>query len=286
MSDIPSRRVRRSRALAVQPPVDGPWIVEPPERSLLNFVAMAVRDPSIEVTKLEALLRMQREIVADDAKLQFNRAYAALAAEITQIERRGVADMRDKGSYKFTKREHLDTMLRPLMAKHGFALSFRPVQGESGITIEGELLHVGGHSKTAALTLPPDVGPGRNSLQAVGSAIAYAERYLTEMLANVVRRDEDTDGRMRNVDTGELITRSQVVELRALMAETRILESVVLAKKAPELDSIEALPAAAFISVRNDLLSRRNVLAQREAQRVTGKMLDAYDAHKNGEARA
>lgn len=264
MSDIPSRKPRAARALAVRPPVDGPWIVEGADHSLLNLVARAAADPNTDVAKLSALLAEQRQIIADDAKLQFNRAYAALAGEITQIDRRGVADMGAKGSYKFAKREHLDEMLRPLMAKHGFALSFRPIQSAAGLTIEGELLHIGGHSKTAALTLPPDVGPGRNSLQAVGSAIAYAERYLTEMLANVVRREADTDGRMRDVDTGELITRSQVVELRALMAETRILESVVLAKKAPELDTIEALPAAAFISVRNDLLSRRNVLAQRE----------------------
>jgi hypothetical protein len=165
------------------------------ENSLLNFVAQAVRDPAIDVAKLEALLRMQREIVADDARVQFNRSFAALSAEIRQVERRGVADMGTKGAYKFAKREDLDAMLRPLMMAHGFAVSFRPMPGPNGnLTIEGELLHVAGHSKTAELSLPPDIGPGRNSLQAMGSAISYAERYLTEMLLNVVRRDEDDDG--------------------------------------------------------------------------------------------
>src|SRR5262249_47983129 len=91
------------------------------EHSLLNFVAQAVRDRAIDVAKLEALLRMQREIVADDARVQLNRSFAALSAEIRQIERRGVADTGAKGAYKFAKREDLDAMLRPLMREHGFA---------------------------------------------------------------------------------------------------------------------------------------------------------------------
>jgi ERF superfamily len=189
------------------------------ENSLLNFVAQAVRDPAIDVAKLEALLRMQREIVADDARVQFNRSFAAFSAEIRQIERRGVADMGAKGAYKFAKREDLDAMLRPSMREHGFAVSFRPVPGPNGnLTIEGELLHVAGHSKTAELTLPPDIGPGRNSLQAMGSAISYAERYLTEMLLNVVRCDVDDDGASA---TDHPIVDKQLKHISRLIHETK-----------------------------------------------------------------
>ena len=67
------------------------WLVT--KNSLLTFVAQAVRDPAIDVAKLEALLRMQREIVAEDARVQFNRSFAALSAEIRQVERLGVADV-------------------------------------------------------------------------------------------------------------------------------------------------------------------------------------------------
>jgi len=146
--------VKKSRAVT-KPAATAPGARSPPnelagspewlaaENSLLNFVAQAVRDPAIDVAKLEALLRMQREIVAEDARVQFNRSFAALSAEIRQIERRGVADMGAKGAYKFAKREDLDAMLRPLMREHGFAVSFRPVPGPNGnLTIEGELMHV------------------------------------------------------------------------------------------------------------------------------------------------
>jgi len=180
--------VKKSRA-ATKPATTAPGARLAAENSLLNFVAQAVRDPAIDVAKLEALLRMQREIVADDARVQFNRSFAALSAEIRQIERRGIADMGAKGAYKFAKREDLDAMLRPLMREHGFAVSFRPVPGPNGnLTIEGELLHVGGHSKTAQLMLPPDIGPGRNSLQAMGSAISRALSHRDAAQRRALRR--------------------------------------------------------------------------------------------------
>jgi hypothetical protein len=218
------------------------WLSE--ENSMLNFVAQAVRDPAIDVAKLEALLRMQREIVAADARLQFNRSFAALSAEIRQIERRGIADMGAKGAYKFAKREDLDAMLRPLMREHGFAVSFRPVPGPNGnLTIEGELLHVAGHSKTAELTLPPDIGPGRNSLQAMGSAISYAERYLTEMLLNVVRCDEDDDGASA---TNGSISEEQLKHISRLIHETKANVPAFLAHVVPGTERLADISACDF----------------------------------------
>ena len=214
------------------------------ENSLLNFVAQAVRDPAIDAAKLEALLRMQREVIADDAHVQFNRSFAALSAEIRQIERRGVADMGAKGTYKFAKREDLDAMLRPLMREHGFAVSFRPVPSpDSNVTIEGELLHVAGHSKTAELALPPDIGPGRNSLQAMGSAISYAERYLTEMLLNVVRCDEDDDGASA---ADRPIADDQLQHISRLIHETKANVAAFLKHVVPGTERLSDIRACDF----------------------------------------
>jgi hypothetical protein len=225
------------------------------ENSLLNFVEQAVRDPAIDVAKLEALLRMQREIVADDARLQFNRSFAALSAEIRQIERRGVADVGAKGAYKFAKREDLDAMLRPLMKEHGFAVSFRPMPGPGGnLTIEGELLHVAGHSKTAELTLPPDIGPGRNSLQAMGSAISYAERYLTEMLLNVVRCDEDDDGASA---TNRPISEEQLKYISRLIHETKANVPAFLAHVVPGTGRLADICACDFAKCAAALETKR-----------------------------
>lgn len=229
--------------------------------SLELCVVRAVYDPAIDATKLETLYRIHREIRADDARVQFYRALGAFSAEVPQISKAGKTD-----KYKFAKREDMDDIIRPLLVKHGLVLSFRPVSSSlEAITVEGELVHTAtGYSKTAQFTLPPDFGPGRNNLQAFGSSKAYAERYLTEMLCGLVRCDEDNDGNRQPQPAGR-ITEAQVEELYGLMEQGRIREGTVIEKMAPGLRSITQLAAKDFGGVKNALLSRLNVLAQRAA---------------------
>ena len=54
--------------------------------------------------------------------------------------------------------------------------------------------HILGHSKSSQMQLPPDTGPGRNALQAIGSAHSYGKRYLTLDMLNIITEGEDSDG--------------------------------------------------------------------------------------------
>jgi hypothetical protein len=251
--------------------VESPPTESLPPDSLLNFVAMAVRDPSVDVTKLEALLRMQREIVADDGRVQFYRSLGAFAAEVPQIAKAGRTD-----KYKFAKREDMDDIIRPLLTKHGLVLSFRPVSSSlEAITVEGELVHVqSGYAKTAQFTMPPDFGPGRNNLQAFGSAKAYAERYLTEMLCGLVRCDEDQDGNRpspRAANDDGRMNAAQLKLLDDLMIQTNTGEGKFLAYHKLDYRSIQQVPASEFVRLKNALLGKVSMLAQRAALQARNK---------------
>ncbi len=221
--------------------------------SLLNFVAMAVKDPGVDVAKLEALLRMQREIIADDAKTQFNRALHAAQAEIPHIDKLGTVSLGSgKGTYKFATWPDMDKVLRPIMDKHGFTLTFDMVLKEGGgAIIIGTLLHTAGHSKVASIPLALDAGPGRNNLQAMGSTMSYGKRYCAEMLFNLVRKDADDDGRLGGM---RFITPDQVAELDTLLTETRSDKDRFLQMfGVATLDNIEA---GAWAAARNLLLGK------------------------------
>lgn len=182
--------------------------------SLLNFVAQAVSDPNIDVAKLEALLRMQREIVADDARVQFNAALHAAQAEMPRVKKNGTIDMGSKGSMRFATWEDVDTALRPILDRHQFSLSFDTQQRDGGgSVIVGTLQHVAGHSRIASFSLPLDSGAGRNNLQAAGSTLSYGRRYIAEMLFNIVREGADDDGKRGGT---KFISDVQANELRAL----------------------------------------------------------------------
>ena len=167
-----------------------------PATSMMNFIAQALRDPSIEVSKLEALLRMQREVRADQARELFTQALQAAQSEVPQIEKNGTVDLGGgKGSYKFATEEDQDKVLRPIMDRHGFTLMFdvQERQGGGPIVI-GTLRHAAGHAEKASMPLALDSGPGRNNLQAMGSSLSYGRRYIREMFFNVVRKSADDDG--------------------------------------------------------------------------------------------
>jgi len=56
------------------------------------------------------------------------------------------------------------------------------------------LAHAAGHQKVSRMQLPADTGAGRNALQALGSSLSYAKRYLTCDIFNIVTVGQDNDG--------------------------------------------------------------------------------------------
>jgi hypothetical protein len=185
-------------------------------------------NPDIPADKMEVVMRMRREVLGDQAREAFMEHFAALSAEMPQVERDGtvelVKDGRSMGKYAFTTIENMDTILRPLLAKHGFAISFASVDNKESITITGTLSGWG-WERTSTYTLPPDAGPGRNALQARGSSRRYAKRYIVDDLVNVVRKGKDDDARGA---MEALIDATQVKELVTLIRATATDEAAFL----------------------------------------------------------
>jgi len=174
-----------------------------PAESMLNFVAEALHNKDIDHNKLDALLRMQREIVADDARGQFNRALHAAQSEMPRVKKNGTIDLTRKdgttgGSIPFAKWEDVDAIVRPIAQRYGFSYTFSSeerTRDGGGVNMHGTFRHIAGHSETISMVLPLDTGAGRNNIQAAGSTNSYGRRYLTENFFNIVREGADDDGR-------------------------------------------------------------------------------------------
>jgi hypothetical protein len=54
--------------------------------------------------------------------------------------------------------------------------------------------HILGHSESVAMGAAPDTGPGRNAIQARGSAKSYLERYTLLAATGMAASDTDNDG--------------------------------------------------------------------------------------------
>lgn len=205
---------RPKNTAATNPPV-----VQNEPASMLQVIAGAAANPDCDVQKMQALLDMQDKLIEREARKEFSAAMAAACGEIPQVEKNGTVSLGGKGGYKFTKWEDMDRVIRPVLATYNLRLSFntRSAEGSNNKVIVGTISHANGQSQSAEIELPIDAGQGRNALQGFGSTISYGKRYCAEMLLNIVRTEEDNDGRFRQRQDEPRISAEQKEEIVQLL---------------------------------------------------------------------
>lgn len=81
---------------------------------------------------------------------------------------------------------------RPLLAKHGLALTQFPALGEPGtVALESILAHKSGEWMSAIYAMPVEVKKGMSGAQNVGSIITYARRYAMSAILGIAQTDDD-----------------------------------------------------------------------------------------------
>lgn len=183
--------------------------------SLMAIIARAAANPAVDVDKLERLLGMRERVQQRQAEIDFNEALARVSPLMPRIKRNGeVSYAEDKNvkngpmkkAFNFALWEDVDSGIRPIISTEGFTLSWdtqpRSADG-GGCIVTGKLSHVGGHSRTASISLALDTSGGKNNLQAMASTISYGKRYTAFMLLNIVTEGEDDDGNAVNAITIE-----------------------------------------------------------------------------------
>lgn len=227
----------------------------------LAVLERAARDTSVDVNKLERLLAIQRELLADESRRSFYADLAKLQAEVPRIAKNGLIK-HEKMETRFAKLEDIDRAVRPLCEKYGFAFTFDSKPLDKGwAQFTCTLSHKDGHSETKSIALPIDTGPGRNNVQAMGSTVTYARRYLLEMHLHLIREGVDDDG-----TNAQAITRDQADFIRKELAtfakpgeaksDAERRESLFL--KALAAASVDAIPAIHFQRAINWIDTKRS----------------------------
>lgn len=172
-------------------------------QTILAIIARLATDPQADVTKLEKLLDAQERIMNKKAEMAFASSMAELQPLLPTIKHDAKIKHGEKLISTYSTYEAIDSVIKPLYTKYGFAISFNSKRNDDGTMVYyGTVSHKDGHSKTAEMVLPSDSSGAKNSIQALGSTISYAKRYLVGMLLNLVTAGEDDDGdKFGTVDT-------------------------------------------------------------------------------------
>lgn len=166
--------------------------------ALIQVISKAASDPAVDVNKLERLMEMHERITAREAEKAYTAAMAACQAEIKQVA--PDADNPQTRS-KYATYAKLDSVLRPIYTKHGFALSFGEADSPKPehVRVTCDVFHSGGHTKTYHRDMPADGkgakgGDVMTKTHAAGAAGSYGARYLLKGIFNVAIGEYDNDG--------------------------------------------------------------------------------------------
>ncbi|HEX5422627.1 MAG TPA: ERF family protein [Candidatus Acidoferrales bacterium] len=159
---------------------------------MLAMIERAARDPNVDVSKMEKLWAMKEHADAIHAKQAYDAAMASLQTELPDIPERGKAIVNGQVRYTFALWEDINAAIKPILSKHGFALTFRIIPGEK-ISVTGVLSHKDGHREETSISLPADTSGSKNAVQAVASSTSYGKRYTAGALLNLTSHGEDDD---------------------------------------------------------------------------------------------
>lgn len=194
----------------------GQLSIEPATHSLqestaiIQVIERAALNPEVDIDKLERLLQMQERVLDRQALMAYSAAMAAMQTELPSVAERGKTNT---GFYATL--EDIVDAVRPIIKKHGFAVSFRIHNQERGIQITGVLMHKDGHREETSMLLPADTSGSKNAVQAFGSSASYGKRYVLCALLNITTRGQDDDA--HTTEPVKLVTPSQAEQIEQLI---------------------------------------------------------------------
>lgn len=230
------------------------------EASFLQVIERASRDPAVDVDKMERLLAMHERMTARQAEVAFNSALAEMQTEFPELPEHGSIKNKNGGvQSKYVLWEDLNQIIKPILTRHGFALTFRTGNEGGKVTVTGILSHRQGHSVQCTMQLPLDDSGSKNGVQGIGSSTAYGKRYTASALLNLTSRGEDNDGQGKTGLTDSNMANWQAaIEACATLAECDALwgEIADATTKAKDVPAYQALHAA--------MASRRKTLREKK----------------------
>jgi hypothetical protein len=245
---------------------------------LMRSIAVAAADPKCNVQKMQTLKEMYLDMSDRAAKIGFDNALAQMQVELPEIDRKGRITIRRKDpktgertgpieqSTAYARWEDISDVIKPILFKYSFSLSFRTGFDEAGRVKVTGILARGGHREETTMILQHDATGSKNPVQAVGSSTSYGRRYTACALLNITSRGEDDDGGPRR-EPQPTLSPEQHAELIKLAEEA----GADLARFCAMLkvDSLVDIPALRFAEAKAQLLRKKRAKDQMATEAVS-----------------
>ena len=180
---------------------------------------------SMDLLAMERLMGLQERWDANEAKKAYHAAMAAFKQNPpTILKDKHVEFTTSKGTtaYDHATIGNVVKQIVASLAEHDLSHSWSTEQLDGGqVAVTCTITHKAGHSESVTLKAGRDESGGKNSIQALGSAITYLQRYTLLAITGLAVEDgSDDDGRGADGSTMDASTRLELWTLRARAAKT------------------------------------------------------------------
>jgi hypothetical protein len=181
-----------------------------------SMIERIMSDPNIPMERVEQAFAFYQKVQADQARKAFTAAFAQMQPALPAIERKGQSH-----NGKYARWEDIAAGIMPVLAAHGFGLSFRIKSADRHVLVTCILSHKDGHSEETEHPFPYDTSGSKTANQAIGSATSYGKRYTANAVLGIATRDEEKDDDGNAAGGLHPIDDEQAAELMALITATK-----------------------------------------------------------------
>lgn len=151
-----------------------------------------------DLDKLQKLMDLQERWEASEARKAFVSAMSDFKANPPDlIKNKHVSFQTAKGKteYDHATLDQVSLAIGTALSKHGLSHRWVTDQADGRIKVTCMITHSMGHSESVSLHSAADDSGGKNSIQAIGSAVTYLQRYTLLAATGMAVQDQDDDGK-------------------------------------------------------------------------------------------
>jgi ERF superfamily len=161
----------------------------------MEMLSIAVQQGA-DLDKLQKLMDLQERWERNEARKAFVAAMAEFKKnppEITKNKQVSFGRGDNATSYSHATLDHVTAIVTRALSVHGLTHRWEVEQKEGRIRVTCVLTHQLGHSESVALESSSDTSGSKNSIQAIGSAVTYLQRYTLLSATGLAAKGDDND---------------------------------------------------------------------------------------------
>lgn len=149
-------------------------------------------------------------------------------------------------NYKYADLSQVLEIVRPLLSKHGLAITQLCGSADEKVSVETMLMHTSGQWISSTIEMVAEKGKGRTMAQDVGSVISYARRYALTSLVGMTQTDNDANNVQEQAprEVISMISPQQAAFILKLIGDNQDLKQSVFTHY--KVNKIEEMSSAAY----------------------------------------